>query len=252
MKHLISAKFSDTVACDLENAIIERRYKPHEKLPPERALAVKLGVSRATLREAVGKLVERGLLIRRHGAGTFVCEQIDNRMSDPWSDMLRRHPLMQGDLLEFREMLEARMAELAAMRANDDDRVALTRAFEAVDRAYQTPDRRVQVDTDIAFHRTIADATHNPVFSYLNASLAKLLHEHIQISISDLAHDSEASRTLTIQHRALFDAILTQDPGRARRAAITHIGFVKLRLNEGLHSRDQVQGKNGSTWSSAR
>jgi GntR family transcriptional repressor for pyruvate dehydrogenase complex len=245
MKHLITERIAETLARNLEDLIVESAYKPGERLPSERELAVRLGVSRATLREAVGKLVERGLLIRRQGAGTYVCEQIDDRMSDPWTEMLRRHPLMQGDLLEFREMLEARMAELAAVRANEQDRSMLTNRFEAVALAYREPNRPAQINADIAFHRAIADATHNPVFSLLNACLTKLLHEHIQISISDLPHDSDASRTLTVQHQALFDAILKQDPVKARRAATAHIGFVKVRLNHGLHEREKAKALRG-------
>ncbi|WP_272868037.1 FadR/GntR family transcriptional regulator [Caldimonas tepidiphila] len=239
MKHSIAAKLSDALAQRLERAILERRYKPGEALPPERSFAAQLGVSRATLREAVGQLVERGLLVRRQGAGTFVSGQIDEHMADPWVQMLRRHPLLQGDLLEFREMLEMRSAELAAQRATEEDRALLRERYAAVEQAYATPDRAAQVRADVAFHRAIADATRNPVFSYLIASLMKLLQEHVQISISDLPHDSQQARALTRQHRALLDAILRQDAARARRAAQSHLGFVKLRLNEQLRLRRQ-------------
>lgn len=234
MKHLVAQKISHTLAQRLERAILERRYKPGEALPPERVLAEQLGVSRATLREAIAQLAERGLVTRRQGAGTFVCEQLDERMADPWAELLRRHPLVQGDLLEFRETLEARAAELAALRATPEDRQLLQQRCEAVISAYLTPDRAAQVQADVAFHRAIADATRNPVFSYLNASLMKMLQEHVQISIADLPHESVHARELVRQHRALLEAILRRDPARARRAALAHIAYVKLRLNEQL------------------
>lgn len=239
MKHLVAQKMSHALAQRLERAILERQHPPGEALPPERVLAAQFGVSRATLREAIAQLAERGLVIRRQGAGTFVSEQLDERMVDPWAEMLRRHPLVQGDLLEFREMLEAHAAELAALRATPEDRERLQQRCDAMEAAYRTPDRAAQVRADVAFHRAIADATRNPVFSYLSASLMKMLQEHVQISIADLPHDSAQARELVCQHRALLDAILHRNPARARRAALAHIAYVKLRLNEQLRLRQR-------------
>ena len=232
MKHLIASNLQQTLVQQLEKAILERTYKPGERLPPEREFADKLGVSRSTLREAIGQLVTAGMLVRRHGDGTYVTDQIDARMSDPWTDLLKRHPLLQGDLLEFRKMLEAETATLAAQRANAADKEHLQKLFDRMDKAYQSNDRKIQVKTDVAFHRGIADATHNPVFSYLMGSLMTLLHEHVHISISDVLPDSETARQLMRQHRVILDAIIDGDTSRARKAASTHLIYIAQRLND--------------------
>lgn len=221
----------EQVARHLENAILEGSLRHDRRLPSERALALELSVSRATVREAISMLVSRGLLTKRQGDGTYVVEQSDRRMAEIWLDMAQQHPRLQRDLVEFRAMLESRAAELAAARHDGNDRERLQAAYEAVDAAYAGNDRREQIRSDVAFHRAIADATHNPVFSYLMSSLLKLLHEHVQLSLAGLEPQSETSLQLRLQHGDLLDAILKRDSEQARAVSMGHMDFVAVRLN---------------------
>ncbi len=215
----------------LEKSILDGRLRSDVRLPSERRLAEQLRVSRATVRDAIGGLVSRGLLTRRQGDGTYVVEQSERRSAELWLDMAHRHPSLQGDLVEFRAMLESRAAELAAARHNDADRTRLVAAHAAVDAAYAGGDRHAQIRSDVAFHRAIADAAHNPVFSYLTGSLLSLLHDHVQLSLAGLEPQSDTAQQLRVQHGALLDAILNRDVERARRVASGHIEFVAVRLN---------------------
>ncbi len=237
MRHALAARLPDQLALKLERAILMRDHRPGERLPPERAWAETLGVSRAVLREALGQLAERGLVVRRHGAGTFVTERPDERRADPWTQLLQRQPLMQADLLEFRDMLESRCAELAAERADPGDLDRLAARHADVADAYAGPDRSAQVRADVAFHRAIADATRNPVFSYLVATLLELLHEHVQLSLAEVVPDAAQARALAEQHAALWQAIRARDPAAAGLAARRHIAHVRERW-----SRRQAEG----------
>ncbi|MEP6907132.1 MAG: FCD domain-containing protein [Pseudoxanthomonas sp.] len=221
----------EQVAKRLENAILDSGLRHDQRLPSERALAAELAVSRATVREAISTLVSRGLLTKRWGDGTYVVEPSDRRMAEVWLDMAQQHPRLQRDLVEFRAMLESRTAELAATRHDQEDRVRLQAVYEAVDAAYAGNDRREQIRSDVAFHRAIADASHNPVFSYLMSSLLKLLHQHVQLSLAGLEPQSEVSQQLRTQHAALLAAILAGDAEQARRTASGHMDFVAVRLN---------------------
>ncbi len=227
MKHSLSATVPEQLALRLEKAILAREHLPGERLPAERPWAQALGVSRAALREALGALAERGLVRRRHGAGTFVAERPDERRADPWKQMLQRQPLMQADLLEFREMLEIRCAELAAERARPEDLARLDERHAAVAAAYAGADQQAQVQADVAFHRAIADATRNPVFSHLVSTLLELLHEHVLISIAEVTPGSDDADQLRRQHAALHRLIGAHDRAGAARAAAAHIGFVR-------------------------
>ncbi|MEQ9010564.1 FadR/GntR family transcriptional regulator [Algiphilus sp.] len=221
---------SELVAEKIERAIFA--YEFRGRLPPERELATRYAVSRATLREALSLLVARGLLTRRQGSGTYINDDSDRRMAEIWSDMADRHPRLQDDLIEFRVMLECHTAQMAAARHDDVDRTRLTSAAEAVDAAYNGSDRHEQIRADVAFHRAIADASHNPVFTYLVASLLKLLHEHVQLSIAGLAPGSYTAQQLRAQHRALAEAILARDIVAARHCAEAHMNFVRVTLND--------------------
>lgn len=221
----------DQVARHIERGIADGRYAEQRRLPSERTLAQRLAVSRATVREATGLLVTRGLLTRRPGDGTYVVAQEQRQMAEVWRDMAQRHPMLQADLVEFRAMLESRAAALAAMRHDDDDRIRLQAAHAAVDAAYAGSDRQAQIRSDVAFHRAIADATHNPVFSYLAASLLALLHDHVQLSLAGLPPHSAVAQQLRRQHDGLLDAILARDGSRAREIADGHINFVAVQLN---------------------
>ncbi|AXQ31848.1 FadR family transcriptional regulator [Solimonas sp. K1W22B-7] len=223
---------ADGVAQYLERAILEGQFKRGERLPAERDLAARWGISRPTVREGIGLLVAKGLLIRRQGDGTYINSQTDQKMAEIWEDMARRHPDIQGDLIEFRHMLECKTAELAAERFNEEDRELLLSAWAEVDAAYEGSERTRQIRADLAFHRAIADAAHNPVFSYLLVSLIKLLAEHVKVSIAGLAPDSATARQLRSQHRAVLDAILAGDSAQAGLAASSHMEFVRTRLND--------------------
>jgi GntR family transcriptional repressor for pyruvate dehydrogenase complex len=107
-------RIADVVARDLEQRILEGSLKPGDRLPSERTLALEFSISRPSLREAIQKLVHKGLLETRHGGGTVVTNRLQASFSDPWQNMLQEHPLLQADMLEFRHMLEGEAAKLAA------------------------------------------------------------------------------------------------------------------------------------------
>lgn len=234
MKHQLHARLPDQLAQRLERAIVQGEHRPGERLPPERQWAVALGVSRSALREALRLLAERGLVVQRHGAGTFVADAPQPQKGDVWAQLLQRQPLLQTGWLEFREMLEVRCAELAAQRATPDDLARLAQAHAEVDAAYAQAERHTQVRADVAFHRALADATRNPVFSQMAATLLGLLHEHVLLNIADLTPDSTEAHALREQHRALWQAVAAHNAPAARQAALAHIEFVKQRWQRRL------------------
>jgi GntR family transcriptional regulator, transcriptional repressor for pyruvate dehydrogenase complex len=227
-------KVSDAVARDLEQRILEGSLKAGDRLAPERELAVELGVSRSSLREALQKLVMRGMLVRRQGEGTFVTDRLDAGFSDPWEEMLRDHPSVREDLLEIRHLLEAKAAECAAGRATDVDRERILHCLEQLEETFAGDDLDQQVERDLAFHQAIAEASHNAIIGHLTASLHKLTRDHIQRNLSELMRLPEARELLRQQHRNVWAGIERGNAEQARTAAAEHIDYVRERLTETL------------------
>ncbi len=111
-----------------------------QRLPAERVLAEQFGVSRPSLREAIQKLVAKGLLVSRQGGGNFVAESLGSTFSDPLLQLLEHSAEAQRDLLEFRHTLEASCAYYAAQRATQPDRARLKAAFDALQDCYARAD----------------------------------------------------------------------------------------------------------------
>ncbi|MBN8453612.1 FCD domain-containing protein [Accumulibacter sp.] len=234
-------RIPDAVAHQLETRIIEGSLKPGDRLPAERELALELGVSRPSLREAIKQLVSRGLLLSRHGGGTFVTDRLTTSFSDPWQQLLAQHPFLHDDVLEFRHLLEASAASLAAQRATDSDLQRLEQAYQRLDAAYAGSDRSAQVAADVAFHLTIAESTHNAVFAHLLASILRLLHEHVRHALQEMSVSVETGRQLMRQHAAIRDAIAGRQAEAARQAAEAHINYVRQRLSDAAQCEQRQQ-----------
>ena len=233
---MIAPRLADVVAREIETRMLEGGLKPGDRLPSERELSVQLGVSRASLREAIQKLVARGLMESRQGGGTFVTDRLDTSFANPWEEILRDHPAVHDDLLEFRHMLEGRAAECAARRATAADRERVRLSLAQLEQAFAGSDLDAQVDTDLAFHQTIAEASHNVIVGHLTASLLRLLRDNLRRNLSELMQVPAAKENLLDQHRAVWRAIEQGDAEQARDVAADHIGFVRQNLSRMLRS----------------
>jgi len=217
---------SEQIADRLATALALGEFVPGQRLPPERELAVTLGVSRTTVREAVSRLTATGVLAVKRGrnGGAYVTGG-----ASPDADEMIRRTLAPGwaqleGLFDFRALVEPLIARTAAARRTPvaAERIAL--ALEAY-RAAGT-DREASGRADGALHRAIAEAAGNP---YLVD-----LHERIRYAVS-LGFQAEtfspAIRERAIgEHAVLAEAVLAGDEERAAAVAAQHFGITEERL----------------------
>lgn len=229
-------RLSDAVAAALERHILEGSLKPGDRLPPERELAAEFGVSRPSLREAIQKLASKGMVLSRQGGGTYVTDSLDSSFLDPWRDMLGSHPDLREDMLEFRHLLEGQAAAWAAERATEADRQRLEEAFAALRAAFESGDAEQRSTADIAFHQAIGDAAHNALLGHMSTALLRLMRDNIRFNLGELETIPAASALLMDQHETICEAIVERKPQVARRAAETHIDFVRETLAQSLRS----------------
>lgn len=233
------ARLADSVAAELERRILEGSLKPGDRLPAERALAVELGVSRPSLREAIQKLVSKGLLNTRHGGGSQVTDRLEAHFADPWQDMVKSHPHLHRDLLEFRQMLEGEAARLAADRATDADIRRLDLLHAKLEAVYAGADLSACIDADVAFHQAVAEATHNAMFGHLTSSLMRVIHGHVSSNLAHLRQRPPRWEQVKTQHRAIWLAVREHRPQDAARAARAHIEFVRRSIEEAAHDEER-------------
>lgn len=232
---------ADAVHSELERRILDGIYKPGDRLPGERSLSESLGVSRTSVREAIKRLVSKGWLITRHGGGTFVTDRLSATFTDPWSEMLAHHPQLQGDMLEFRHILESKTAYLAAERATAADLSRLDEAVMRLDEAFAGNDVGACIDADVAFHQVIAESSHNALIDHLTESLLRVIHGHITRNLENLHAKPVGWAQLETQHHAIWQAIRTHQPEVAERAAIAHIDFVRENMAETQRQADRLK-----------
>ncbi|TRX74135.1 FCD domain-containing protein [Pseudomonas mangiferae] len=229
-------RLSDDIVTQLEAMILEGTLKPGERLPAERALAEQFGVSRPSLREAIQKLVAKGLLVSRQGGGNYVAASLGASFSDPLLHLLEGSPEAQRDLLEFRHTLEGSCAYYAALRATPVDHQRLREAFEALQACYERQGEVTRAEegaADARFHLAIAEASHNAVLLHTIRGLFDLLKRNVVTNIGGMYEQRSETRDMLLrQHRALFDAIIEGRAEEARVISQRHIDYVQEVLAE--------------------
>ncbi|MCC8243504.1 FadR/GntR family transcriptional regulator [Saccharothrix luteola] len=193
---------------------------PGEKLPAERDLAARLGVSRVTLREAIRSLQDAGYVESRRGryGGTFVNSPLPVAAPDRRVD-----PGELADALTLRAAVETGAAECAAGRALGpvERRNLLARLAECRDASVDEYRRK-----DSRLHLAIAEATGSPSLTAAVADArtrVNALLDRIPLLPPNLAHSND-------QHEVIVNAIVAGDPEAARRAMAEHLDGTALLL----------------------
>ncbi|MCG6658911.1 GntR family transcriptional regulator [Halomonas campisalis] len=240
-KTLRQPKLADVITERLEAMILEGSLKPGQRLPPERELAERFGVSRPSLREAIQKLATRGLLTSRQGGGTFVTHELNSGYSDPLLDMLSRHQEFHLDLLEFRDAMEGISAYYAALRSTPADKAMLIKRFEELEACFAGRDPELEAKADAAFHLAIAEAGHNVLLLHTIRGIFHLLEKSIVDNLAHLFEKPQSRPLLMKQHRALLDAILEGRAEDARARSHEHLVFVEEELLEMERAETRAQ-----------
>ncbi len=208
----------------LRKLIESNDMQPGERLPSERALALKFRVGRPSIREAIKALQTLDVLDSRHGDGTFVKSRAGLSGGWPSGVELNTRNVNLLELLEVRKMIEPNAAALAAARATEKQLTAMER--EVVAQEKRPNDLQNLVRHDYLFHEVILQATGNSVLLDLAKFLTPLLLRSRKIT--GMA-STDLSRTIN-QHRTILEAIRRRDPEMAEHAMRSHLQTTGLDL----------------------
>jgi len=203
------------VSMQLETEILGGGLEPGTRLPSERELAHRFGVSRPLVREALRSLVERGLVEISPGRGAFVRAASTTEAARPLGSHYRRQNITVDHLIEVREVIEPAAARFAATRATEAEIDALREAVER-NAAAETVLERAR--WDLTIHRLVARMSHNPVIDATFESIATLVFELMLRSLSD----SEVVAASAPYHLAVYEAIRDRKPDAAYDAMLAH------------------------------
>lgn len=223
----IMGSLTDRVSDALIQLIGGGDFPPGSRLPSESKMAIRFGVSRTVIREAVSRLKSEGLVDSRQGSGVFVRERnmdspfrIDPNIMDSIQSVLQ--------VVELRQVLEGEIAALAAKRRTKTQLTAIEAALKKIDDDVAAGGNGV--DADIVFHRSIAEATGNPHFLALIEFLFNFLRNATQVTRGIEATKAALIRQVKNEHKAIVEAISRQDSEAARAAARTHMERASRRL----------------------
>ncbi|MGG7466247.1 MULTISPECIES: FadR/GntR family transcriptional regulator [unclassified Plantibacter] len=223
---------TDEAILKIKDMIVSGELGPGDRLPPEKELSERLGLSRSSMREAVKALEVIRVLDVRRGDGTYVTSLEPRLLLEAMSFVIDLH----GDdsileLFAVRRILEPAAAGLAAREATPVQLAVLRRIAESVDVETSVD---ALVEHDLEFHRAIAASAGN---GYLSSLLESLSSHTVRARIwRGLTQEHSVQRTLD-EHRAILDALERGDAALAEALATVHIAGIEQWLREAAVTR---------------
>jgi len=213
------------IAEHLELLVLSGKLKPGSRLPAERQIMEEFDAGRSSVREALFALQRQGLLTSRPGAVPRVSVPTADGIFAELSGSVRHYlnrPEGLREMQDARALLEIGLARRAAIVATDADIAELSKTLEA-NRAAKNLSAFVQ--TDIAFHLSIAKISRNMIFEGLNTALSGWLKDQRTKS----ADSGTTFEEIFGHHKAIFEAIEARDPESAANAMDHHLKDVAER-----------------------
>jgi GntR family transcriptional repressor for pyruvate dehydrogenase complex len=200
---------------------IERAaLRPGDRLPSERELMTALRVGRSTIREVVRHLLALGVVEVRKGSGTFLKRPVGAKtVYLPLAIVAERDALLQT--LEIRRGLETEAGALAAERATPAEIATIESKLVEMERVHHA--EGTAGPQDLAFHLSIYDASHNPLFGQL---LSQMRGAFFSFWAKPFRRSDFARRSFPF-HRPLFESIAAGDPAAARRETLAILAVVE-------------------------
>ncbi|MFB6719216.1 FadR/GntR family transcriptional regulator [Kribbella sp. NPDC056345] len=211
------SRLYEQVADQIRTWISENGLQPGDRLPPERELAQRLGVSRATLSQALVALEVIGAVLVRHGDGTVLTERA---RTGPVIEAIRAHADRLPEIIDARDALESKLAALAATRRTDADLVAIRTALADMERDIAAGGRGVEADE--AFHGAVTAAAQSSLLAQMMETIHDLIRETRLESLSQPGRPKDS----LAGHRKVAEAIAAGDPTAAALAMHEHVMLV--------------------------
>lgn len=217
----------------VRSLIEDGTLRPGDKIPPEREFAKKLKISRASLRAGIGHLAAMGVLNVRHGVGTFVADGPPALGTASLTLLGALHGFKPWQMFEARLILESHLAALAAERGREEHFTALAEEVTEMYATFHEPQE--YLIHDMRFHRTIAEASGNPILAVLMETIMAALYDERRKTVE---RSRDLKQTAEI-HREIYRAIRSRNAAQSRSVMEHH-----LKLAESAQVSEQASAKS--------
>lgn len=198
-----------------------------ERLPPERAFAEQLGVSRGTVRNALRRLAEAGLVEKRPGSGAYVVWPEVGTASIARSTS----PL---ELIDTRYALEPQIVRLAVLHATGQALARAERALEVMEGSEDDADSFAAGDE--TFHLALAECTKNAMLVWITERVSEVRNNAEWARMRQITLSGAMIRRYNAQHREVFEAVRRRDAEQAARAMRAHLDLARASLVDAASS----------------
>ncbi|MBR9773311.1 FadR/GntR family transcriptional regulator [Halomonas sp.] len=203
--------------------VLNGEWRPGDRLPSERELALELKVGRPLLREVMRSLDMLGVLDIRHGKGAYVAKADFKVLSDFFAFYLAQEKNALDDVMQARIAIECQAVRLACDRATDNDIARIETCFKQLMATLEDPEQGGRAD--YLFHLAIVEASHcQSLMTLYHAISALLLKSHVQRRQITLGSD-EVIEAHIDSHRQVFLAIVEGDGDKANQRLREHFSI---------------------------
>jgi GntR family transcriptional repressor for pyruvate dehydrogenase complex len=217
---------SEKIADRLLSLIKEKQLKPGDRLPPERELAVTMGVSRPSLREALRALSIMRIVENRQGSGTYITSLQPETLVEHLDFIIALNDQSFLDLFQARKILEVGLVSIAAQTIREDELGALQNCLDRT--AKEIDDAEAFLRSDLELHQHIIDAARNQILALFMKSI-----NNLNIASRRRTGESRKVREQTLKdHRLILSALRTHNPQLAGQAMRDHLDHVEQHLKE--------------------
>ena len=229
----------EQIVDQIQELILDGTFKKGDKLPPERELTTKLGVSRSSLREALKALEVLGLIESKQGEGSYISNNVNSTILKSISIAYKLNNGTIEDILELRHSLEIEAVRNAAIKGTEEQIMELE---SIIDKMEEALDEEEQSLLDIEFHGKLIKMMNNVMFQIISDSVANLMRPFIKSIREIYIEDEEHLKTYYFveQHRNVLNAIKERNPEKAVNLMMEHIHLTE----KDLAKLNQISHKN--------
>lgn len=230
---------SDIVCQQIIDLIKDNELKPGDILPRQDELATSLGVSKGSLREALVKLELKGFLQKEKGGSYRIRGLTDQRIADPFMDLMEEDPKLVWEVLEMAKILAVEAARIAALRAKKKDMQRLEEVLARMGKTVGNKEyfRKEFVNIYTDFFKVLGESTGNNVFLHTLHTFNQMIREAMPLPVAALRGVPNIVESIYKQFRNIYECVEQKRSTEAARQTRRHFDFIEEKFRKAMAIR---------------